>query len=259
MANDVVNVTPREMEITRPGFESEKGFALLQRMAKMFSISSIVPETFRGEKNFGNCVIAVNMAQRMGADPLMVMQNMYIVSGNPAWSSKFMIATFNTCGRYDAIKYKEVGKRGDDSQGIIAWTREKVTGHIIEGSAVTIGIAKAEGWYTKSGSKWKTMPDQMLRYRAAALLIRTTAPEISMGLMSVDEAEDAGTQQGAMIDLDEAVVSSEENTVALPEAQPVVEGVRMEMSKVEAEPVTANTKASGKAAAPAAEMEDPGF
>ena len=83
MANEVMNVV-QETEITRPGFESEKGFALLQRMAKMFSMSSIVPETFRGENNFGNCVIAVNMAQRMGADPLMVMQNMYIVYGNPA-------------------------------------------------------------------------------------------------------------------------------------------------------------------------------
>ena len=41
MANEVMNVVPQEMEITRPGFESEKGFALLQRMAKMFSMSSI--------------------------------------------------------------------------------------------------------------------------------------------------------------------------------------------------------------------------
>lgn len=267
MANEVMNVVPQEMEITRPGFESEKGFALLQRMAKMFSMSSIVPETFRGENNFGNCVIAVNMAQRMGADPLMVMQNMYIVYGNPAWSSKFMIATFNTCGRYDAIKYKEIGKRGDDSQGIIAWTREKATGDIIEGPAVTIGIAKAEGWYTKSGSKWKTMPDQMLRYRAASWLIRTTAPEISMGLMSVDEAEDAGTQQGTVIDLDDAMVRAEADTMALPEAQPVVEGIGMEMPEAMAKPVAqpakasvkAETKASGKADAPAAELEEPGF
>ena len=190
---------------------------------------------------------------------MMVMQNMYIVYGNPAWSSKFMIATFNTCGRYDAIKYKEIGKRGDDSQGIIAWTREKATGDIIEGPAVTIGIAKAEGWYTKSGSKWKTMPDQMLRYRAASWLIRTTAPEISMGLMSVDEAEDAGTQQGTVIDLDDAMVRAEADTMALP----VVEGLRMELPKAEAaapaEPIKANAKASGKAAAPAAELEEPGF
>lgn len=251
MSNEVMNVEPQVVEITRPGFESEKGFALLQRMAMMFNSSSIVPETFRGKDNVGNCVIAINMAQRMGADPLMVMQNMYIVYGNPACSSKFMIATFNTCGRYEAIKYKDTGERGTDTQGVIAWTREKSTGEIIEGPNVTIGIAKAEGWFNKSGSKWKTMPDQMLRYRAASWLIRTTAPEISMGLMSVEEAEDVGTQHGPIIDLDEAMDKAE--AAALPEAQPVVEAPKMDIP-VTAEPVMAQT-----AAAPAVEMEDPGF
>ena len=34
------------------------------------------------------------------------------------------------------------------------------------------------------------MPEQMLRYRAAAWFIRTTAPELSMGLQTVDEVKD---------------------------------------------------------------------
>ena len=102
----------------------------------------------------------------------------------------FLIATFNQCGRFEAIKYKETGKKGTDSQGIIAYTREKGSDEIIQGPEVTILIAKQEGWYDKKGSKWKTMPDQMLRYRAAAWLIRTTAPEISMGLQTTDEIID---------------------------------------------------------------------
>lgn len=261
MPNEIMNTEPREMEITRPGFESEKGFALLQRMAKMFNLSTIVPETFRGEKNIGNCAIAINMAQRMGADPLMVMQNMYIVYGNPAWSSKFMIATFNSCGRYEAIKYKVTGERGTDTQGVIAWTREKSTGDIIEGPEVTIGIAKAEGWYNKSGSKWKTMPDQMLRYRAASWLIRTTAPEISMGLMTSDEIEDIGPEMEHVVDLDEAMSSVENDMAALPEAKPIVEApvaeAKMEAPKSKA--TAKATKPAKTAEAPAAEMEAPGF
>lgn len=173
-----------------PGFQSAEGFELLQRQAKMFCGSSLVPQQFQGEQNFGNAIIALEMAQRMNASPLMVMQNLYIVYGNPGWSSKFLIATFNQCGRFEAIKYKETGKKGTDSQGIIAYTREKGSDEVIYGPEVTILIAKQEGWYDKKGSKWKTMPDQMLRYRAAAWLIRTTAPEISMGLQTTDEIID---------------------------------------------------------------------
>ena len=177
----------------------------------MFCGSSLVPQQFQGEQNFGNAIIALEMAQRMNASPLMVMQNLYIVYGNPGWSSKFLIATFNQCGRFEAIKYKETGKKGTDSQGIIAYTREKGSDEIIQGPEVTILIAKQEGWYDKKGSKWKTMPDQMLRYRAAAWLIRTTAPEISMGLQTTDEIIDV---EGNVSDvMDDVFVDAETGEV----------------------------------------------
>ena len=164
MENEMKMVATAPMGVTA-GFQSAEGFALLQRMANMFVGSTLVPEQFRGEKNFGNCVIALNMAQRLGADPLMVMQNLYVVYGTPSWSSKFMIAMFNQCGRYESIRYEETGTKGTDTQGIIAWAKEKSTGEILKGPEITIKTAKDEGWFAKSGSKWKTMPDQMLRYR----------------------------------------------------------------------------------------------
>lgn len=178
------------MTTVTAGFSSLAGFELLQRMAKMFNTSALVPKIYRGEQNFGNCCIALNMAQRLQADPLMVMQNLYVVYGNPGWSAKFLIATFNECGRYSSIHYKETGKKGTDSWGCIAYATELATGEMLEGPEVTIQTAKSEGWYNKDGSKWKTMPQQMLRYRAAAWFIRTTAPELSMGLQTVEEIED---------------------------------------------------------------------
>jgi hypothetical protein len=51
-------------------------------------------------------------------------------------------------------------------------------------------MAESEGWTKKNGSKWRTMPNQMLRYRAAAFWQRVYCPEISMGLMTAEEAED---------------------------------------------------------------------
>lgn len=174
-----------------PGFTSRESYQLLWNMATMFSRTSLVPETFRGDTNIGNCAVAINMAKRMGADPLMIMQNLYVVHGNPAWSSKFMIATFNQCGKYSSIHYDMVGKPDTDEYGCRAWAAEKDTGERIDGPLVTIGIAKKEGWYAKKMSKWPNIPDQMLRYRAAAWFIRTTAPELSMGLQTVDEVRDS--------------------------------------------------------------------
>ncbi len=176
---------------TEVGFHNGEAFALLQRVATMFAGSTMVPERYRG--NVGNCAIAINMAHRMGADYLMVAQNLYVVHGTPAWSAQFMVATFNASKRFSALTYKFQGKENTDSWGCRAVATELATGKEIEGTLVTIGMAKTNGWYEKNGSKWKVMPEQMLRYRAAAWFVRAYAPEISMGLMTVDEAIEIAT------------------------------------------------------------------
>lgn len=168
-----------------------KLFEVQQRMAKMYSTSTIVPETYRG--NLGNCVIALDMAQRMCANPLMVMQNLYIVHGTPAFSSKFLVSCINASRRFMSLRYEFVGEQGTDDWGCKVVSYEKTDTkmeHPLEGALITIKMAKDEGWYNKAGSKWKTMPEQMLRYRAAAFWQRAYCPEISMGFISKEEADD---------------------------------------------------------------------
>ena len=173
---------------TIPGIGSKSSWDLARVQAVTFSESTIIPKDF--QKNPANCLIALNMASRLGADPLMVMQNLYIVHGNPGWSSQFLISTFNTCGRFSAIRYEFSGTPGSDDYGCRAWSVENKTGERLLGSIVTIAISKAEGWYAKAGSKWPNMPDQMLMYRAASWFVRAYAPEISMGLQTVEELND---------------------------------------------------------------------
>lgn len=185
--NQVTNMQTEEL-----GFKSMQAFANLQRVANMFNKSSMVPQTFQGEQNIGNAVIAIEMAVRMGVSPLMVMQNLYVVYGNPSWSSKFLIATFNQCGRFSSIKYKFTGKKGTPEYGCTAYATELKTGEKVESINVTMKMANDEGWTNKKGSKWLTMPELMLQYRAATFLIRTVAPEISMGLETAEEARDRG-------------------------------------------------------------------
>lgn len=264
MANEVQAVNNTPMGVTA-GFQSAAGFALLQRMANMFSSSSLVPKQFQGPDNLGNCVIALNMAQRMNADPLMVMQNLYVVYGNPSWSSKFLIATFNMCGKYSSIHYKETGKKGTDSQGIIAWATEKLTGETIEGPEVTVKLAKDEGWYNKKdrngniASKWPTMTDQMLRYRAAAWFIRTTAPELSMGLQTTDEIIDVTPEPTVEKPIHEIHQNANAEELVPQQLAPAIptKAVPVEMPVQKPEPVPEKVKAAAPVKTQAA--AGPGF
>jgi hypothetical protein len=72
-------------------------FQTAQRVAKMFASSALVPDMYKAggkvsmEEAMGNCIIALDVAQRIGANPLMVMQNMVPIYGKPTWSSTFLM------------------------------------------------------------------------------------------------------------------------------------------------------------------------
>lgn len=175
-------------------FTDMQAFEDAQRIAKMLASSDMVPKDF---KTVANCVIALELAQRIGASPLSVMQNTYIVHGKPTWSSQFLISCINGSGHFTPLRYMETGQKDSDTWGCIAWAEDK-SGERLESPEVTIAMAKAEGWYGKNGSKWKTMPALMLRYRSATLFARTYCPELTMGMKTQEE----------VIDVDAVVVES---------------------------------------------------
>lgn len=168
-------------------FSSMAAFEGVQRMAKLLCASSLIPDDYKG--NLPNTVIALEMANRIGASALAVMQNLYIVHGKPGWSSQFIIASLNSCGRYSPLRFQFSGE-GDNHQ-CFAWCYDlNNNNERIEGPTVTIGMAKSEGWYGKKGSKWPNMPDIMLTYRAASFFGKLYAPEILMGMQSSEELHD---------------------------------------------------------------------
>lgn len=213
---------PNNVAVQFNYFDSEQ-FATMQRLCSMFANSELVPDMYKvsdknpKEKAIANCMIAVETAQRIGASPLMVMQNLTIIYGRPSWSSKFLVATVNTCGRFTTLKYiiRNLGKVGKtettehkwvegrktavsipfdgsdiDNMECVAYCTEKGSDEVLESTPVSIDMAIREGWYTKSGSKWRTMPLKMLKYRAASFWTNEYAPELSMGMKTVEESED---------------------------------------------------------------------
>jgi hypothetical protein len=177
-------------------------FEQAQRQAKALSASDLVPQQYKG--NVANTLVALEIANRIGASPLMVMQNLHIIHGRPSWSSTFVIAAINGSGKFTALRFV-----GDLAKGIKAVATEKATGQTVEGPVVTMEMAKAEGWLNKAGSKWQTMPELMMRYRAAAFFGRLYAPEITMGMHSVEEVVDITTQQAEVVDQINAQISAQ--------------------------------------------------
>lgn len=175
-----------KLPVAVSAFSSLEAFEGAQRMAKLLASSDLVPAQYRG--NLANTVIALEMAQRMGASPLAVMQQLYVVHGKPAWSAQFLIGQVNALGRFSSLRYTITGEGQD--RACTAWAVETATGQRLDGPTVTIAMAKADGWTSKQGSKWSTMPDLMLRYRAATFWARTYAPELSLGFATAEEIQD---------------------------------------------------------------------
>lgn len=167
-------------------FANQTNFEHAQRVAKMLAASSLIPKEFQG--NVQNVCIALEMANRIGASPMQVMQNLYIVHGKPSWSSSFIIAAINSCKKFSPLRFLMKGE--GQARSCIAWAYDLRDNEKLEGVEVTMSMAKAEGWLGKSGSKWATMPELMLRYRAAAFFGRLYAPEILMGMHAVEEIQD---------------------------------------------------------------------
>lgn len=162
-------------------------FENAQRMAKVLIQSSIVPKAY--QNNMPNAMVALEMANRIGISPLMVMQNLDVIQGKPSWNSTFIIAILNSCGRFDPMRFEFSGE--GDEYGCQAVTKDR-SGEVLKGTKIDLRMVKAEGWLSKPGSKWKTMPDQMFQYRAASFFGRVYAPDLLKGMHSEDEIIDIG-------------------------------------------------------------------
>lgn len=160
----------------------------LMELSTMLSKSTVVPATYMNRPE--NCFVALDIANRIGMSPMAVMQNLYVIQGKPSWSGQAISAMLRTSNQFKDVTLNFVGKEGTDSWGAYVSAIRTSDGKEITGATVTIDVAKKEGWFQKSGSKWQTMPQLMLGYRAYAWFGRTFAPELLLGLQSVEEVED---------------------------------------------------------------------
>ena len=187
----------------------------------------MIPKAYQGQPH--SFVVALEIANRIGSSVLQVMQSLDVIQGKPGFSSQYIIGAINASGKFpgglqfelsardekpikvkvivaewkennQGKKYKEENEKEIEiyDQTCYAFAVDK-TGKTIKGPEVSIIMAAKEGWYGKNGSKWQTMPELMLRYRAAAFFGRLNVPEILLGMKTVEEIVDIGDQDDTSV------------------------------------------------------------
>ena len=211
-------------------YENEKSFEHAQRIAKSLAQAELVPNEYKN--NIPNTLIAIEIANRIGASPMMVMQNLNIINGKPSWSSTFIISAINNCGKFSPLQFEVSGSGA--TLTCYAHTKDLKSGNILKGPKVTMQMAKAEGWLDKKGSKWLTMPELMIMYRSATFFGRLYCPEILMGMQSVDEVIDITHQEIKPIanDFDE----EEESTPPVELPKPTINELKAQVKQLEGKP-----------------------
>ena len=212
------------------------------RIATGFSKTKLVPAHFQGHPE--DCMIAIDLAERLNCPPLMVMQNIYVVGGRPGFSVEFLTALTILRGSFSTpITYSTSGTLNDGTLAVTAKTRLANGAEV--SATVTLAEARADGW--DRNPKYKSMPEHMLTKRAAGRLISLYAPDVKLGMPTIEEAQDDAitawnepvrpepqrpAQRGALPVMDaETVAADLGDTIAA--AEDVVEAKPVEQTAVE--------------------------
>lgn len=172
---------------TNSVWENKDQFNQLLRAAQMLSQTSIIPQSYQNKPQ--DCFVAIEMANRMGVSPMVVMQNMYVVKGKPSWAGQACTMLINSCGKFKDVKHIYTGEKGKPNRGCYVTATRISDGSQVDGVEVTMQMAQSEGW--TSNSKWRNMPELMLAYRASAFFARVYCPEAMMGVQTAEEVYDA--------------------------------------------------------------------
>lgn len=201
MANEITTIENKNQAVSTELLSDVQAFENAQRIGKMLTQSQIIPQSY--QNNLPNVMVALEIAARTKTSPVIVMQNLNVIKGRPSWSSKYIIAALTSSRVYN-LRY-EMEERGTVSVKVFNGERkvpntacrvlatDRRTGEERHGPWVTMEMAVKEGWYGKTDSKWQTMPDIMIRYRAATFFANVYYPELTVGLNVEDEVETFNT------------------------------------------------------------------
>lgn len=180
------DITTNNIDNESSIYQSQNSFEFAQRQAKSLCESNLVPQSYQGQKGLPNCLVALEMSKRMNLSPLTVMQNLNIIHGTPSWSAQFISSQILGCGRFTNFDYIVSGQGETLEVQCIAKRVEDQK--IVKGTPVSMKMARLEGW--TRNSKYQSMPELMLRNRAATFFGRQYIPDLLLGVQTSEEVVD---------------------------------------------------------------------
>ena len=179
-------ITPQSIEGESSIYKNTDSFEFAQRQAKSLCESDLVPKSYQGQKGLPNCLVAIEMSKRMKLSPLTVMQNLNVIHGTPTWSAQFITSQILGCGRFTNFDYLVKGE-GDTLEVQCVATRLEDQ-KLVKGTTVSMRMARLEGW--TRNSKYQSMPELMLRKRAATFFGRQYIPDLLVGVPTSEDVVD---------------------------------------------------------------------
>ena len=168
-------------------YQSTESFEFAQRQAKSLCESDLVPTNYKGQKGLSNCLVALEMSKRMNLSPLTVMQNLNVIHGKPTWSAQFISSQIIGCGRFKNFDYVVTGK--NENLAVQCQATRLEDNKLIKGTTVSMKMAQQEGW-TRKNPKYQSMPELMLKNRAATFFGRQYIPDLLLGVQTSEEVVD---------------------------------------------------------------------
>ena len=179
-------ITPQSIEGESSIYKNTDSFEFAQRQAKSLCESDLVPKSYQGQKGLPNCLVALEMSKRMNLSPLTVMQNLNIIHGTPTWSAQFITSQILGCGRFENFDYLIKGE--GETLEVQCSAKRIADNKIVKGTPVSMKMARVEGW--TRNSKYTSMPELMLRNRAATFFGRQYIPDLLLGVQTSEEVVD---------------------------------------------------------------------
>ncbi len=238
MGNDDINMNSNELELKDGESASSlilntQAFDQIERLANlMASGKSTIPDHL---KTPGDCMAIIMQSMQWRMNPWSVAQKTFLVSGKMGYESQLVAAVINSSGlikgrfkfdfygEWEKIIGKFEIKSGNNGEyRVPGWRLEDEAGIGVRVSAqlrdeseprvLDLLLAQAR---TRNSTLWADDPKQQLAYLGQKKWARLYAPDVIMGVYSIDELQDH-----KVIDMGDAEVIPENAVEDEPEALP---------------------------------------
>jgi hypothetical protein len=221
----------------------------LAELARALSHTELVPDAFK--KKPGNIFAALQLASELGIGPMTLMRGVYFVKGRPSFDSQLAVALLRRSERtIGPMRFEEDAQEGGRCRAVV---RDKELAEDVRGPWVSMDMARADGW--TANAKYKSMPGNMLRKRAAIFLIREAYPEVLGGYHTREEIEDVVASEPREVEIEPSDLTDLNRAAGLIDDDPEPEERAHEAAPIlgdDGEPSTstsiARTRASGSSA-----------